>query len=418
MEKDNRAVRVTTLDNGIRIIGEYIPYFPSVSVGIWVGTGSACETEETNGLSHFIEHMLFKSTDHRSVLDIASEIDFLGGNVNAYTSKECTCYYAKVIQEHLPRALSLLSDILLYPRFDAEEFERERGVILEEIAMSEDTPDDTVLDLLAEGWFGKHPLGMPILGYADRISSVSRETVLSFRQSHYRPEKTVIAVAGMFDFEAFAEQCNALFGGWKPDMEPVQEMPVFSGPDYKAIIREKDIEQIHIAQAWQGVGQKDLRLYPLSVACNLLGGGNASRLFQRIRESMGAAYSVYAYPSVYSKLGTVVIYAATNPENAQRLSHALHEEIQRLRDGIEDSEFRMAKEQLKVSYLLGMESGFSRMMTLGRSLLLYGEVTDPHEVLAHMNDVTFEQVREEIERIFGGKYAAAAVGRGVKDLML
>ena len=418
METFNNSVRLWTLDNGIRIIGEYIPYFPSVAVGLWVGAGSAYETPDTNGLSHFIEHMLFKSSENRTTRQIAMEIDYLGGNVNAYTSKECTCFYAKVIQDHLPRALSLLSDLVLHPRFDSEELERERGVILEEIAMSEDTPDDTVLDLLSEGWFGEHPLGLPILGFENRISSVSREEILRFRSAYYNPSKMVISAAGMFDFEDFVRQCNELFGSWKPETDHQAVVPNLQEPAYRAIIREKDIEQVHIAQAWPGAAQRDLRLYPLSVACNLLGGGNASRLFQRIREEMGAAYTVYAFPSVYTSTGTVVIYAATSPENAQTVSHTLHEEIHRLREKIDESEFLMAKEQLKVSYLLGMESSFSRMTTLGRSLLLYDEVLDQREVMDHMNSVKFEEVREEIERVFSGKYAASAIGRGVDRLLL
>lgn len=418
METFNNSVRLWTLDNGIRIIGEYIPYFPSVAVGLWIGAGSAYETPETNGLSHFIEHMLFKSSENLSTRAIATEIDYLGGNVNAYTSKECTCYYAKVIQEHLPRALSLLSSLVLHPRFDPEEFERERGVILEEIAMSEDTPDDTVIDLLAEGWFGQHPLGLPILGFENLISTVSRDEILRFRSAYYHPQRMVISVAGMFDFEDFVRQCDTLFGSWKPSTDQEFSVPELKEPAYKAIIREKDIEQVHIAQAWQGVGQRDLRLYPLSVACNLLGGGNASRLFQRIREEMGAAYSVFAYPSVYASTGTVVVYAATSPENAQTVSHTLHEEIHRLRDHIDRDEFLMAKEQLKVAYLLGMESSFSRMTTLGRGLLLDDEVLDQREVIDRMNSVQFEEVQEEIERIFTGKYAAAAVGRGVSNLYL
>ena len=210
MDIFKNSARVATLSNGIRVVGECIPYFPSATVGVWIGAGSGFETPETNGLSHFIEHMLFKSTENRSILDIAKEIDYLGGNVNAFTSKECTCYYAKVIEEHLPRVMALFSDILMCCRFDPEELERERGVILEEIAMSADTPDDTVLELLAEAYFGDHPLGLPILGFEDKIASVSREEILDYKAKNYRPDNIVISITGMFDFDAFVELCEKI----------------------------------------------------------------------------------------------------------------------------------------------------------------------------------------------------------------
>ena len=417
MDIFKNSARVATLSNGIRVVGECIPYFPSATVGVWIGAGSGFETPETNGLSHFIEHMLFKSTENRSILDIAKEIDYLGGNVNAFTSKECTCYYAKVIEEHLPRVMALFSDILMCCRFEPEELERERGVILEEIAMSADTPDDTVLELLAEAYFGDHPLGLPILGFEDKIASVSREEILDYKAKNYRPDNIVISITGMFDFDAFVELCEKLFGGLRA-REHTASVPNLEEPAYKAIIREKDIEQVHIAQAWPGVGHKDKRLYPLSVACNLLGGGNASRLFQKIREEMGAAYSVYSYPSVYARLGSIVVYAATSPENAQKVSHALHEEIHRMIDTLDPTEFEMSKEQMRVSFILGIENGFTRMSALGRGLLLNNELQEPREVMDRMSAVTFEQVREEIARTFSGKYAVAAVGQKVGDLLL
>lgn len=418
MEQYNRDIKTFALPNGFQVVTEYIPFFPSVSFGFWVRAGSVYETRETNGFSHFIEHMLFKSTTTRSTLDIAAEIDCLGGQVNAFTSKECTAFYAKVISEHLDRALDLVGDLILHPRFDPEEFEKERGVVLEEIAMSEDSPDDLTMDLIAEAWYGEHPLAYTILGPEQQIATITRDELVSFYEKYYRPNNVVLSVAGQFDFDKLKETCERLFWNWEPSDEKI-EIPVLASFEPKALIRRKDIEQVHIAQAWKGVGQSDLRMYPLSVLCNAIGGGNASRLFQKIREEMGAAYTVFCYPSVYTKNGEVILYAGTSQENAQKVSHAIHEEIKKLRDhGITEDEFHMAKEQLKVSYLLGMESASSRMMAIGKSYLTRGKVVDTREVLEKMNAVTLEATNEEIEKIFTGPYAAAAVGQTVADIYL
>ena len=199
----SRMCEEFVLENGLRVVAEYIPHFPSVSVGLWIGAGSMYETQEESGLSHFVEHMLFKSTENRTTKEIAVEMDALGGQVNAFTSKECTCYYAKVIGDHLDRAMNLLSDLLLHAKMEEEDFEKERGVILEEIAMGEDTPEDLVYDLLAEAYFGDHPLARPILGTHDQIASVTRAQLLDFRRKHYRPDNTVLAIAGQFDLEQF-----------------------------------------------------------------------------------------------------------------------------------------------------------------------------------------------------------------------
>ncbi len=410
--------RITTLSNGLRVVTEQMPTMSSVSVGMWIRCGSVLESEAENGLSHFIEHMLFKSTENRTTREIAEEMDRLGGQMNAFTSKECTCYYAKVITEHLPRALTLLFDILTHPRLDPGEMEKERGVILEEIAMSEDTPDDLVFDLLSEAWYNDHPMARPILGYESFISGVSREQLRAFREKHYFPANTVLAVVGSFDEEALLEQCERELGAWPARGVAEEPLPfVPSAP--RVIYRTKEIEQVHIAQAWPGVAQSDLRIYPVSVLCNLLGGGNASRLFMKIREEMGAAYSVYCYPSAQMGSGTVNLYAATSPENAQRVSHALHEERQRLlREGISREEFDMSKEQLKVSYILGMEGSSARMNVLGRNLLLRNRVIDPSDVLRHMEAVTMEEVLDQAHQVFEGAYAAAAVGRQTDQLLM
>ena len=406
------------LSNGLRVVAEYIPHFPSVSVGLWIGAGSMYETKEESGLSHFVEHMLFKSTENRTTREIAVEMDALGGQVNAFTSKECTCYYAKVIAEHLERAMSLLSDLLLHAKMDEEEFEKERDVILEEIAMGEDTPEDLVYDLLAEAYFGEHPLARPILGTHDQIASVSRQALIDFRKKHYRPDNTVLAIAGQFDLEQFKAMAEKYLGSWQAQGETKMPEAVHGcSGDVKR--KKKDIEQVHVCLSYPGVSQDDDDLYPLTVMNNLFGGGMSSRLFQHIREEMGAAYSVYSYPSTYANCGTLSIYAGTSPELAQEVIDALHSEIKKLMDGgVTDEEFVMAKDQLKVSYMLGLESSSSRMSSIGRSKLMRGHAVDPDDVVKKIEAVTKADVERVIRRVLTQKCAASLVGRNVDTLTI
>lgn len=404
------------LSNGLRVVAEYIPHFPSVSVGLWIGAGSMYETEEENGLSHFVEHMLFKGTKNRTTREIAVEMDAIGGQVNAFTAKECTCYYAKVIAEHLERAMSLLSDLLLNAKMDDGEFEKERGVILEEIAMCEDTPEDLVYDLLAQAYFGSHPLARPILGTQEQIASVSREALIAFRKKHYRPDNTVLAIAGQFDLDAFRAMAERYLGSWQAAGD-THEPKAVNGCDGRLLCKRKDIEQVHICLAYPGVAQDDDDLYPLTVLNNLFGGGMSSRLFQHIREEMGAAYSVYSYPSAYANCGTMTIYAGTSPEMAQRVIDALHGEIEKLLSGgVTDEEFAMAKDQLKVSYVLGLESSSSRMSSIGRSKLLRGRAVDPQDVVKKIEGVTKADVERVMHRIFTQPCAGSVVGRDVDKL--
>ena len=406
------------LSNGLRVVAEPIEHFPSVSVGLWIGAGSMYETAEESGLSHFVEHMLFKSTENRSTKEIAVEMDALGGQVNAFTAKECTCYYAKVIAEHLPRAMDLLCDLLLNARMDEAEFEKERGVILEEIAMCEDTPEDLVYDLLAEAYFGEHPLARPILGTHDQIASVTRNALLAFRKKHYRPDNTVLAIAGQFDTEKFRELAEKLLGGWHAEGETHIPAPV-KGTIPRVLTRKKDIEQVHMYLAFPGVQQDEDDLYPLSVMNNLFGGGMSSRLFQRIREEMGAVYSVYSFPSTYTNCGTFTVYAGTSPESAQKVADELHHQIRLLcEDGVTQEEFEMAKEQLKVSYVLGLESSSSRMSAIGRSKLLRGKAVDPQDVIRKIEAVTKEDVERVTREMFSKDCAASAVGRNIEQLKL
>lgn len=284
--------------------------------------------------------------------------------------------------------------------------------------MGEDTPEDLVYDLLAEAYFGNHPLSRPILGTHEQIASVTREALAQYRQKHYRPDNTVLAVAGRYDLETLKEMANRFLGAWQT--EKAMQEPVLPGEcQGKVITKKKDIEQVHVCLSYPGVSQEDADLYPMSVMNNLFGGGMSSRLFQKIREEMGAVYSVYSYPSTYQNCGTLTIYAGTSPESAQAVIDELHAEIKKLVDeGVTDEEFAMAKEQLKVSYVLGLESSSSRMSSLGRNKLLRGRAVDPDDVVRKIEAVSKEDVERVIRRTFEGPCAAAAVGRNVDALRI
>ena len=405
-----------TLSNGLRVVAEKIPHFRSVSVGLWIGAGSMYETAEENGLSHFIEHMLFKGTQRRSAKQIAQEMDAIGGQMNAFTAKECTCYYAKVIDEHFEKALDLLSDLVLGATFDEAEFEKERGVILEEIAMVEDTPEDLVYELLAQAIFGDQSLARPILGPAQQIRTVSRDTLVQFRNRHYRPDNTVLAVAGNYDWTQLKELAEKMLGAWGSDQAP-SSLPAPAIAQPGRLVREKDIEQVHVCLGYPGVAQGSEDLYPLSVLNNLFGGGMSSRLFQRIREEMGAVYSVYSYPTTYPGCGTLTLYAGTSPEQAQKVIDEIHAQTQLLlRDGITKEEFEQSRDQLKGSYILGLESTSSRMSSIGRSRLLLENLQTPEETIAKIEAVRMEDVMRVANDVFQKPYAASAVGKNAGAL--
>lgn len=284
--------------------------------------------------------------------------------------------------------------------------------------MCEDTPEDLVYDLLAEAYFGEHPLARPILGSHDQIASIGREALLTFKKKHYRPDNTVLAIAGQFDRTQFRDMAERLLGGWHAEGETHIPAPVESTKP-RMLTRKKDIEQVHMCLAFPGVEQDNDALYPISVMNNLFGGGMSSRLFQRIREEMGAAYSVYSFPSTYTNCGTFTVYAGTSPETAQKVADELHNQIRLLRDGgVTQEEFDMAKEQLKVSYVLGLESSSSRMSAIGRSKLLRGRAVDPQDVIRKIEAVTKEDVERTAHEMFSKPFSASAVGRNVEGLKL
>ena len=406
------------LDNGLTIVGERLPYFRSISAGVWILAGSQYEAREENGLSHFLEHMLFKGTQRRSARQIAEEMDAVGGQLNAFTAKDCTCFYAKVVDENAELALDVLSDMVQNAVFDPAELEKEKGVVLEEIAMSEDEPEDLVAELIMDAHYGDQPLAWPILGPAENVRRFDRGALCDYRDRMYRPECSVLAVAGNYDWERLVALCEKYFGAWKrgdgacPGCEILPARP-------RILRREKDIEQLHITLSYPGYGQNTDEVYPVSMISNILGGAMSSRLFQRIREESGMAYSVYSYPSFYSGTGMLGVYAGTSPRHAGEVVRMIRQEIDLLlREGVTQKEFDQTRAQLKSSYVLGLESASSRMNALGRRMLLTGDTQTEDDVLRKLNAIRFDDVNRILRDMFSAPCAVALVGQGADSLDL
>ena len=400
-----------TLENGLHVVGERLPYLRSVSIGVWMRVGSMMETPAENGLSHFLEHMVFKGTEKRSTRDIAEEMDAVGGQMNAFTGKDCTCFYAKVIDEDLPLAVDILSDMTLHASLDETEFNKERGVILEEISMEEDSPEDVVHELLSRIQFGDQAAGMPILGPAEQIAAYTRDDLANYRARHYHPENCVVALAGNYDPKQVLALMQQYFGEWKKSGQRQTVPPMQPIPGQKAA-REKDTEQLHICLGYPGTFLGSDELYPMSVMNNLLGGAMSSRLFQKIREEMGMAYSIYTYPSTYVGCGTFAVYAGVSPKNGHAVLDETLKQLDLLcRDGVTEKEFREAKNQLRGSYLLGLESPGSRMQSMGRGQLHLDRCMTPEETVAKIEAVTIESVNAVARRIFSNAPCISVVGK-------
>lgn len=400
------------LGSGIELIMEKIPYVRSVSVGIWVKAGSVNENEINSGISHFIEHMLFKGTEMRSARDIAGDIDKIGGQINAFTGKESTCYYVKVLDTHVEDGIEILMDMLFNSKFDIDEMEKEKAVIYEEINMYEDSPEDTVHDMLSEVIFDGHPLGKPIIGTYDTINAFTRNNILDYIQENYGINNLVISVSGNFDEEKLIDTLDKNISKylWENQIL-IPEIPVYK-PGYK--MKKKDIEQAHICLGIKGLPLDHEDYYALSILSNIMGGSMSSRLFQRIREEKGLAYSVYSYTTSYVKDGVFAIYAGVNPKQLKETSKLMVEEVNLLREkGVSEEELMTAKEQLKGNYILSLESVSGRMASIGKSQLLLKKVYTPDEVIELINKVSMDDINKVIKRVTDiNQYSAAVVAKG------
>ena len=403
------------LSNGLRVVVEYMPTVRSVSFGIWVKTGSRNESTNNNGISHFIEHMLFKGTATRTAKDIADVFDGIGGNVNAFTSKEYTCYFAKVLDEHLPIAVDALSDMFFNSELNEEELVKEKNVILEEIAMYEDTPDDKVHDEAARASYGDHPLAYSILGIKDRLIDMKPGDLRQYMNEMYTIENTVISVAGNVEEQKLLTLLEQYFGGFNlhSSKEVSNEAPLFVG-DY--IFYKKKTEQQHICLTFPGCSFKDQQLYAMILLSNALGGGMSSRLFQEIREKRGLAYSVYSYHMSFADTGLFTVYAGTAPKQTKEVIDLTMEQLDLLqKNGLSKDELTRGKEQLKGSLILSLESTSSRMNRLGKNELMLGRHFTLDEMLARIDKVTMEDVAFVTQRMLSVPFAVAAVGTNDKD---
>ena len=396
-----------TLQNGVRVVLEEIDHVRSVAIGIWVKTGSRHETPNINGISHFIEHMVFKGTETRSAQDIAEAFDRIGGQVNAFTSKEYTCFYAKVLDTHALHALDVLSDMFFNSTFDEEELRKEKNVVLEEIKMYEDTPDDIVHDLLSKAIYQNHPLGYPILGTEETLTSFTRDTLNNYMESTYSPENVVVSIAGHIS-ENFIKEIEKRFGTFKAGKEKL----TYAKPTFhqNRMTRKKDTEQVHLCIGYEGlpIGHDDI--YSLIIANNILGGSMSSRLFQEVREKRGLAYSIYSYHSSYEDSGIVAIYGGTGANQLDILFETISSTVNRLIDkGITDRELLNSKEQLKGNLMLGLEGTNSRMSRNGKNELLLGKHRTLDEIIELIDSIQKQDVNRICEQIFAKDFSIALI---------
>lgn len=401
------------LDNGLRVVTEAIPTCRSVTFGIWVKTGSRHEGEDNNGISHFIEHMLFKGTPTFSAKAIADAFDSIGGNVNAFTSKEYTCYYAKVLDEHLSKAVTVLADMFFHSMFDPQDMEKEKNVILEEISMYEDTPDDLVHDLVARAAYGNHPLGYSILGIEDRLREMTPDHLRAYMDRHYIIENTVISIAGNIGPDVI-DLVSAHFSGFsRSGAVPVFPAPGFSGD---VIHHTKQTEQNHICLSLPGYEVGHDNMYAMVLLNNIVGGGMSSRLFQEVRETRGLAYSIYSYHSSNTDSGLFTIYAGVAPsQTSEVLSVTLDVLGEVQQHGITAEELVRGKEQLKGSLILSLESTSSRMNRLGKNELLISKHYSLDELIARIEQVDMTHIEQVVRQLFSSPFAVAMVGGNNDD---
>jgi predicted Zn-dependent peptidase len=393
--------------NGVRIVLENIPTVRSVAIGVWIGTGSRNENPQTNGISHFLEHMFFKGTTTRSAKEIAESFDSIGGQVNAFTSKEYTCYYAKVLDTHAQFALDVLADMFFNSTFVEEELNKERNVVLEEIKMYDDTPDDIVHDLLSRAIYGDHPLGYPILGTEETLKTFTGDTLKEYIHNHYTPENVVISIAGNVS-ESFIKEVEKYFGSYEGGKNAITEnIPTFHS---NRLSRKKETEQAHLCIGFEGlkIGHEDV--YSLIILNNILGGSMSSRLFQEVREQRGLAYSVFSYHSAYQDNGVVTVYGGTGAKQLDVLFETIQETLDKLKqDGITEKELINSKEQLKGSLMLSLESTNSRMSRNGKNELLLKRHRSLDEIIEQIDQVTKQSVDGMATSVFTNKYSVSLI---------
>ena len=396
------------LDNGIRVVAERIPAVKSVSLGIWVGVGSRDESEKEGGISHFIEHMFFKGTRRRSAHDIALEIDSIGGELNAFTTRETTTFYVKILDEHLSKGVDIITDIFLHSSLAKKEIEKEKQVILEEIKMVEDDPEDYIHDMHSFMVWDKNPLARPILGNTDTVRNMKREALLRYIDRHYHPDNIVISAAGNFDFSLLIGQLNKNLGKFSRDkFVNERTMPTLKGGIWT---RKKGIEQIHFCLGTMGLPQRHEDRYALYALNAILGSSMSSRLFQEVREKRGLVYTIYSYISSFTDVGLLNIYAGTSKEALPVVLELVIREIRKIRkNGISRKEMIRVRNQMKGNLMLGLESTSNRMSRLARDEIYFSRYFSPEEIIDEIEKITPSQIRDLTEGLFKTPYLSLAV---------
>ncbi|MEB8387503.1 pitrilysin family protein [Rhodobacteraceae bacterium KMM 6894] len=400
------SVNLTTLPNGFRIVSEPMPGLQSAAIGIWVLAGARNERTEQNGIAHYLEHMAFKGTARRSALDIAEAIENVGGYINAYTSREVTAYYARVLKNDVPLALDVVADILRNPSFDVAEIEVERGVILQEIGQALDTPDDIIFDWLQEKAYPDHPLGRAILGSEERVRGFDRADLTGFVAEHYRPGQMILSAAGAVDHNALVKAAEALFADMEPGDAPTAPTARFQGGESRTI---KTLEQAHFALAFESPDYADPAIHAAQIYATALGGSMSSRLFQEVREKRGLCYTIYAQAGAYADTGMMTIYAGTSAGQVQGLAEITIDEMKRAAEDMRPDEVERARAQMKAGLLMGLESPSNRAERLARMIQIWGRVPGLDEVVEKIDAVTLADVRSLAETIAARAPAALAL---------
>lgn len=400
------TAEITTLSNGMTVCMERLPYLHSASIGIWIRTGSGNEEAHENGIAHFLEHLFFKGTKNRNVHEIMEAIESRGGHLNAFTSREYTCLYVKVLKKYTATGIEILADLIKDSLF--LELEKERNVILEEIASAEDTPDEYVHDLITEHHWPEHALGRSIAGTAASVSAINYDDVVDFYKRWYRPENMVFSIAGNFDPARVLEQVRNEF-----EALPAAPVPApFAPPKFTAgtNVVERNITQSHITLAFPGPSLHDESKFAYDMTSNILGGGSTSRLFERIREEEGLAYSIFTFDSFYLTAGTVGIYAGVAPKHLGKTLGLTFAEIRKLRDeGVSEEELELNREQIKGGMLMAMESTFTRMARMAKSMMYYGKLIPIADIVAKVDAITRDDIQQCSDAIFKPEHCALLV---------
>ena len=401
------TVEVTRLENGLTVASDTMETVETVSLGAWIGAGTRHEPAEINGVAHLLEHMAFKGTERRSAYDIAEEIEAVGGHLNAYTSRENTAYYAKVLAQDAPLAVDIIADILQHPTFDQEELKRERAVVLQEIGQAFDTPDDNIFDRFQETAYPGQALGRPVLGTSEIVGELSRETLRDYMARHYAADSMVLAAAGKIEHRRFVELVTEAFDSLPRQAETQDKPADYQGGDYR---EGRKLEQVHLLLGFDSVGYMDDDYYTASVFSTLFGGGMSSRLFQEVREKRGLVYSIYSFVAPYRDGGLFGIYAGTGEQEVGELIPVVCDELAKVSGGIEEEEVARARAQIKASILMSQESTGARSEQLAQQLLVYGRPIEVSEIIAKIEAVDVAAAKRFAARLSTSRLTLASLG--------